>query len=180
MIDVPQLLCYYHSKLSLLLTISQSRLGATQVLNAGFLSAVHASMLFKADPDLGLGKSSLHKYQRFRLSMKGFDNPQALIRYHELLLYVVRILSSIVLSHGPQNYQTIEQARQFLIQNRASVVSIFKRHAKIGNTQVQDREGDEVMDELVEYFVLLISLTDFLEVSTELAAIDSFETFLLT
>ena len=30
---------------------------------------------------------------------------------------------------------------------------------------MQDEDGDEVIDELVEYYVLLISLTDFLEVS---------------
>ena len=49
---------YYESKLSLLLTISQSRTGAVHVMNAGFFPAVRTSGLFSVDPDIGVGKSS--------------------------------------------------------------------------------------------------------------------------
>jgi nuclear pore complex protein Nup205 len=54
--DVPLLLSYYDSKLSLLLTVSYSRAGANHVLNAGLFEAVRDSGLFSIDPDLGLGK----------------------------------------------------------------------------------------------------------------------------
>lgn len=53
------LLAYYDAKLSLLLRISQSKLGAAQVMNAGLFQAVRASGLFALDPDLGLGMSAL-------------------------------------------------------------------------------------------------------------------------
>lgn len=53
------LLAYYDAKLSLLLRISQSKLGAAQVMNAGIFQAVRASGLFALDPDLGLGMSAL-------------------------------------------------------------------------------------------------------------------------
>lgn len=49
------LLAYYDAKLSLLLRISQSKLGAAQVMNAGLFQAVRASGLFAIDPDIGLG-----------------------------------------------------------------------------------------------------------------------------
>lgn len=49
------LLAYYDSKLSLLLRISQSKLGAAQVMNAGLFQAIRTSGLFALDPDLGLG-----------------------------------------------------------------------------------------------------------------------------
>ena len=55
-IDVSLLLSYYEIKLSLLLTISQTRPGAIHVANAGLFQAVRASDLFSVDPDLGIGR----------------------------------------------------------------------------------------------------------------------------
>ena len=49
------LLAYYDAKLSLLLRISQRKLGAAHVMSAGLFQAVRASGLFAIDPDLGLG-----------------------------------------------------------------------------------------------------------------------------
>lgn len=49
------LLAYNDAKLSLLLRLSQSKLGAAQVMNAGLFQAIRASGLFALDPDLGLG-----------------------------------------------------------------------------------------------------------------------------
>ena len=57
--EVPMLLAYYEAKLSLLLRISQSKLGAAHVMSAGFFQAVRASGLFTVDPDLGLGRLAL-------------------------------------------------------------------------------------------------------------------------
>jgi hypothetical protein len=55
-LDVPALLNYHNACLALLLRVSQSRLGASQVLNAGLFKAVRDSQLFSADPDIGIGK----------------------------------------------------------------------------------------------------------------------------
>lgn len=49
------LLAYYDAKLSLLLRVSQSKLGAAYVMGSGLFQAVRASGLFAVDPDLGLG-----------------------------------------------------------------------------------------------------------------------------
>lgn len=54
-IDIPLQLSYYDSKLSLLLSVSQSRNGAIHIMNAGLFQAIRASGLFSADPDLGIG-----------------------------------------------------------------------------------------------------------------------------
>ena len=56
-VDVPLLLSYYESKLSLLLTVSRSRTGANHVMTAGLFEAVQESGLLSVDPDLGLGKA---------------------------------------------------------------------------------------------------------------------------
>ena len=133
-------------------------------MNAGFFAAVRASSLFTADPDLGLGESLVRLCPLPRLTSLEIDNPEALDRYHELLLFMVREIASLVLSRGPQNERTIEQARLFLIENRPSMVAIFKRQARVGVSQSSIITVSETVDELVEYYVLLISLTDFLEV----------------
>ena len=58
-LDMPLLLSYYDSKLALLLTLSQTRVGAAQIVNAGLFQMVRASGLFAADPDFGICKSSI-------------------------------------------------------------------------------------------------------------------------
>ena len=57
--DVRLLLTFYEAKLSLLLTISQSKTGAAQLMNAGIFDAIRASGLFSVDPDIGIGQSSV-------------------------------------------------------------------------------------------------------------------------
>ena len=54
--DIPILLSYYETKLSLLLSISQTRSGAVHIVNSGLFQAVRGSGLFSVDPDIGVGK----------------------------------------------------------------------------------------------------------------------------
>ena len=91
------------------------------------------------------------------------DNPEALSKYYRLLLSLTRVVTAIVISRGPQNEQTIESAKDFLVENRPLVVSMFKREARIGGVTFDD-EGVDI-EELVELLVLLIAMTDFLNVS---------------
>ena len=61
----------------------------------------------------------------------------------------------------------MEQAKSFLIEHRPLVVAIFKRQARVGAVTFEDM-GVSV-DGLVELFVLLISVTGFLDVRTMFA-----------
>ena len=103
------------------------------------------------------------KDYRCKLTCIEIDNPEALSKYYRLLLSLTRVITAIVLSRGPQNEQTIDSARDFLVENRALVVSIFKRQARIGGVTF-DNEGVDIED-LVELLVLLIAITNFLDVS---------------
>lgn len=91
------------------------------------------------------------------------DNPEALGKYYRLLVSIARVVTSVVLSRGSQNEQTIESAKSFLVENRALVVAMFKRQARIGGVSFDDAGVD--IEELVELFMLLIAMTDFLDVS---------------
>jgi nuclear pore complex protein Nup205 len=82
------------------------------------------------------------------------------------MLSVLRVINAVVISRGQQNERTIQEARQFLSENRSSIVSVFKRNAGIG-TQGTGPEA-EILNELVDQFTLLMSVTDFLEVSTKI------------
>ena len=125
-----------------------------QIQNAGFFSAIHTSGLFSVDPDFGLE----------------LDNPDALPKYYELLLAVLRIIAAIVLSRGAQNEATIAAARGFLIENRSTMVGLFKRQAMVGALHEtrrgvdNDTEAEADLNELVDFYVLLISMTEFTEV----------------
>ena len=144
---IPELLVFYEWKFSLLLTISQSKLGSAHLLNAGLFAAVRASGLFSVDPDLGIE----------------INNTEALSKYYKLLLAITKVLVSTVISRGPQNEQALSLTRDFLTGNRPIIVAVFKREAKIGGVSFDD--AGISIEELVELFILLIARSDFLEVS---------------
>ena len=100
------------------------------------------------DPDLGIG----------------LEDPQALQKYYELLLDIMRVVVSCVLSRGPQNRQAIDAGKMFLIENRNIAVTVFKRNAGIGGKN-SDQVGD--LKQLADMFVLLFGLTRFIEVRTQ-------------
>ncbi|KAJ6071460.1 hypothetical protein N7499_009474 [Penicillium canescens] len=142
--DTPALITYYVSLLSLLQRLSQTKKGATYILDAGLFQAVRASQLFAADPDIGID----------------IDNPDALQKYYDLLLSVMRVIVSAVFSRGIQNQQIIQQTRIFLAENRACMVGVFKRSARIGNTS---NEHQETLRDLDKSFMALVSATGFTE-----------------
>lgn len=146
--QVSSLLSYYDASLALLLRISQSRLGAAYVLNAGLFPAIRDSQIFAVDPDIGLE----------------FDNPNALKKYYELMLSVLRVINAAVIARGRQNDQTVFQAREFLKENRHSMVAIFKRSINVGSGEKVGAEQDLV--DLVDCWTVLVDVTGFLQVST--------------
>ncbi len=106
---------------------------------------------------------SVSPYSRdTKLNSTDIDNPESLKKYYQLLLAVTRVVSSVVLSMGQQNERIMKNARTFLKENRPSILSVMKRHARIGGVQVE-KSGD--LGELVDNFVLLITMTGFLDVS---------------
>ena len=75
---------------------------------------------------------------------------------------VVRVLVTAVFIRGLHNKQMVDQARQFLAENRQSIVGIFKRYANIGGVDGANLRGD--LEGLVKSLTALITATDFLEV----------------
>jgi nuclear pore complex protein Nup205 len=144
--QVSVLLSHYDASLALLLRISQSRLGAAHVLNAGLFAKIRASGLFATDADIGLG----------------LDDSDALGKYHALMLSVLRVVNTAVLARGRQNDQTVFQAREFVKESRQNMVSIFKRSVNVGATG-GDASQAVVMD-LVDCWTVLIDVTGFLQV----------------
>jgi nuclear pore complex protein Nup205 len=93
------------------------------------------------------------------LSFIDIDNPEALKKFFELMLSVLRIINSIILKY--QSDQTIKAAQEFLAENRPSIVGILKRFAGVGGVEIH---GSIDLDDLVDNLTLLISATNFLEV----------------
>ncbi|KAF2104008.1 hypothetical protein NA57DRAFT_70220 [Rhizodiscina lignyota] len=142
--DIPVLLAYYNTTFALLLRIASARGGAGAIFNAGLFNSARDSLLFSIDPDIGLE----------------FESPEALKRFFDLMLGLLRVINAVVLSKGPQSEQTMRQARDFLRDIRPSVVGVFKRNAKIGTGKV---DAGEDLTDLVDNFTVLISAVGFLE-----------------
>ncbi|KAH7067601.1 nucleoporin Nup186/Nup192/Nup205 [Paraphoma chrysanthemicola] len=143
--QISALLSYYDAVLALLLRICQSRLGAAYVLNAGLFLSIRDSQIFSVDPDIGLE----------------FDDPKALKKYYKLMLSVLRVINAAVIARGRQNDQTVFQAREFLKENRHSMVAIFKRSVNVGAGQYAEAQHDLV--DLVDCWTVLVDVTGFLQ-----------------
>lgn len=96
------------------------------------------------------------------LIVTDIDNPDALRKYYDLLLSVIRVLVSAVFSRGVHNEQIKAQTRVFIGENRSCMVGVFKRFAKIGGSGNADHH--ETLCELVKSFMALVTATEFLEV----------------
>lgn len=96
--------------------------------------------------------------------------------YYDLLLQLTHIINAIVLSRGEQNDQTLAQARHFLQEYRTSIMSVFKRNARIGGlasveggspedggAKKGEKNNQEILADLVDQFTVLIAASGFLE-----------------
>ena len=73
------------------------------------------------------------------------------------------MIVSAVFSRGIQNEHMAEQTRSFLVENRQSMVGVFKRFAKIGGAGAADHHS--TLSDLTKSYMTLVAVTDFLEVS---------------
>lgn len=137
---------YFHTALSLLLRICQTTEGTQLILNSGFFPAVAESRLFSTDPDIGLD----------------IDNPVALREFYKLLSAVLRVVTALVLTRGSGNASVLQQAKNFLQENRFSMQAVFKRTSAVQKTAgPPEKEAVVVADE----FSRLLIVTGFLDVS---------------
>ena len=152
--DIPLLLASFNGRLAMLLALCATGVGAGQVVAAGLFTAVAESGLFATDPDLGLA----------------MDDPAALRRFYELIVNVLQVVVTILLSSGLQNKQALSLVRSFLAQNRPLMVGIFKRQAGVVayEKRAAEAEAEGPLKAAAELYVLLISMTGFLEVSAPL------------
>lgn len=92
----------------------------------------------------------------------------ALRRYYELLSSITRVVISTVLSRGLYHEQTLFQIRNLLREYRPNIVGTFKRYAGIGGSVPASTR--EALAPLVKSYTALLSLVDFINVSSHLSA----------
>lgn len=98
---------------------------------------------------------------RIQLIFLDVQGPGAVTKHYNLLTAVMRIICATVLSRGSQNQQTLDQGRRFLADNRLTILAILKKSAGLG----LNSKPDESIQDLADIFMLLMSMTGFVEVS---------------
>lgn len=163
------MLAFYESLLALFQILCQTKNGATIVLKSGLFESVRESQLFAADPDIGIGWSPLSKTCNNRRLLKypDIDDSDALRKFYDLLLSVIRVIVTAVFSRGIHNEQIKAQTRVFLAENRSCMVGVFKRFAKIGGGAPAGHQ--ETLCELVKSFMVLVTATEYLDFEEEQA-----------
>ena len=162
------LLSIFEARMLLLLQISRTRPGASSILDAGLISAVRASLLFRADPDLGFSLPATSGATNTLISTAASTAAvAALHNYYLLLLPTLRLLLSIFTSRGADNAQSITLARSFLIEHRPNMVGLFKRY--LGVNGKGDGASKMIVSECVKSYVGLCVLCGFAEWEDEVA-----------
>lgn len=142
--------------------VAQTRFGSGVVFNTGLFQAIKDSGVFAVDPDIGVGKTALP--QSSSLTNKVEMNDKASVEKHyNLLLALMRVINTVVLSRGQENQQVMTQGRQFLSDNRPSIMAVFKRSANLLSTD--NVVSADLIEDLTEAYMLLATMTNFLDVS---------------
>lgn len=164
----------------LLLQISLTRAGAAALLDAGFMTAVRDSLLFRADPDLGFSAPASANGSKISSLNQTFNPLQsrnaaalsqqattyaasqaALQSYYELLAPTLRVLLSVLTSRGSQNEQAVYLARSFLTDYRANMVGVFKKWRGVSGQVNQNVE--RVLAECVRGYTGLVAMSGWRE-----------------
>ena len=143
---------YENTRLTLLLTLAQTRSGAKYILHANLFRALETSGLFSADPELQLSDA----------------NPRSLAQHYDLLAKVTRIIGAALISRGSHN---VVQGRKFLQDHRMLVSHTLKRSAGIGG----DDGAEDGIEEVADGLMVIIAATGFLEVSHDTCKLSSDE-----
>ncbi|KAI1620059.1 nucleoporin Nup186/Nup192/Nup205 [Exophiala viscosa] len=156
------LLSAFESRMVLLLQISRTRDGAGALLDAGLMNAVRDSLLFRADPDLGISFHDLPSNEAGAGATDYDPVTSALRTYYALLSSTLRVLLSTFFSRGAQNEQIQYLARSFLTEYRPNMVGIFKKYAGI-NGKVDEKLRPLIAESVRCYtgFVTLCGFVDF-------------------
>lgn len=88
-------------------------------------------------------------------------NTVALEKHYAILVRVARIIGAAIVSRGSHN---VVQGRRFLTDHRMLVMHVLKRSAGIGAGHM-GRALEDRVEELADAFMVLITATEFLEVS---------------
>jgi nuclear pore complex protein Nup205 len=151
----------------LLLQISRTRDGAGSLLDAGLMSSTRDSLLFHADPDLGISiptPPSSETEAVFTMTNGALDSAiSALQTYYVLLSSTLRVLLSTFHSRGAQNEQIQYLARTFLTEYRQNMVGVFKKFAGVNGKT--DEKLRPLVAECVRCYTGLITLCAFVDVS---------------
>jgi nuclear pore complex protein Nup205 len=137
--------------LALLQLLCQTREGAKHVIQSNLFRIIEQSGLYMVDLDTDVGA----------------DN-EVLEKLYSLLLRATRVISAAVLARGPQSSVTQGPARRFLTDCRMLIVQVLKKSQGFGLGSAgaaPSRLLEETVDDLAEAFMVLISITGFLEVS---------------
>lgn len=166
----------FKSTLYFLIRVSQSKNGSLKLIQSELFSILKQSNILRIDPDLGM-KLKISDLQDVKVSLL-LDTPLVLndlvtsqnigseinISYYEFLIPIFQLISSIVLTMGPEYKPSLIQTKSLMLTFNSLIVGIMKRDMLVEGNQIQrgiyekDQEMWGGLKELVRLFSLLDSL----------------------
>lgn len=185
----------FKSIVYLLIRIAQTKVGATQIIQCDFFKILNSLFFISIDPDLGIelsfseSSSSNNERSRLTISLQTYGNSIDSISLYELLIPIFQLITTILLTMGPDNKPVIITIKQFLREIHRLIGSVLKsdvlaskasskKQRSFGkdiNTRLQrnpkliksakSSEGKEIEEDdsqtLVKLIVVLMTLTDY-------------------
>ena len=166
----------FKSTLYFLIRVSQSKNGSLKLIQSELFSILKQSNILRIDPDLGMNLK-ISDFQDVKVSLL-LDTPLVLndlvasqnigseinISYYEFLIPIFQLISSIVLTMGPEYKPSLIQTKSLMLTFNSLIVGIMKRDMLVEGNQIQrgiyekDQEMWGGLKELVRLFSLLDSL----------------------
>lgn len=162
--------------------VAKSKNGALQLIQNELFSILHQSKFLQIDPDIGLSlrieEVQDHKTVNVNvlldtpLSITDLVDPYKLrsentISYFEFLVPIFQLLTTVLLSMGPNYQPAIIQTRELMKSVNRLVVGVMKRDFLVETKQIGQglykEESHELVSlkELVKLFILIDSLAHY-------------------
>ncbi|KAI0317152.1 nucleoporin Nup186/Nup192/Nup205 [Amylostereum chailletii] len=117
----------YEAKMSLLIRIAQSRLGADRLLDSRLLATLGQCDFLDAQP---VSDQAFIDHDSFL--------PSAVQRYHQLFLPALQLVNAMIATLGPRHTTAVSQALEFLSSHRDTVVIMLKNETEEISLSVLD------------------------------------------
>lgn len=145
------------TSLYLMIRIAETRSGAQQLVNCDIFKTIADCKFLSLDPDFGIdltltecSDGSDGKYARIKMSLETTDSPdneRSTLSYYDYFVPIFQLVNAIVISLGPQNESSVQQARNLEKHFSKLITAVLKREIILEDRQEKSKQRQAILGE---------------------------------